>query len=189
MIKVTFVSLIFIISIIRCNDIKQNSTMKSNDNINKNHSNEPEIMLSINKDTVYITNYLYGKKNGLSKHFYENGRVQLFLNYKNDKLDGICDSYFMNGKLRSRIKYRSDLIWEIMNVNDSLGNSLDFGKIKDGNGFLKHYLFDGNYEEGKIKNGLKDGHWKTVSNSGHVGSVFYFFGESEYMPGYIDNFY
>ena len=47
-------------------------------------------------------NYRYGKLDGLSEWFKENGRVTMRLNFKNGELHGLWESFHENGKVKHR---------------------------------------------------------------------------------------
>ncbi len=68
-----------------------------------------------------------------------------------------------------------DKLWSIEAVNDSSGNSLDFGKLVNGNGFVKTFYPNGKVEtEGNYSEGVKDGYWRFYTDNGIIGdSVFY----------------
>jgi len=129
----------------------------------------------VNKVTgeVFLTfekNWITNKKNGECVYYYENGNVQTKLNYKNGKKDGECLSYYKNGQLKFKVEYKNDALWNIYESYGSTGNKLDFGSIKDGEGYIKKYDSDGVLnEEGTVKKGFKEGVWKSYLK----GSPFY----------------
>lgn len=51
------------------------------------------------------TQYEHGKKNGVFKQFYENGKLQQLRTYKDDVLDGKSLEYYPNGKLKEELVY------------------------------------------------------------------------------------
>ena len=46
-----------------------------------------------------IRNFRYGKLDGLSEWFKENGRVTMRLNFKNGLLNGVWERFYENGQL------------------------------------------------------------------------------------------
>jgi antitoxin component YwqK of YwqJK toxin-antitoxin module len=52
------------------------------------------------------TQYEHGKKNGVFKQFFENGKLQLLRTYKDDVLDGKSIEYYPNGKLKEEVAYQ-----------------------------------------------------------------------------------
>jgi len=51
------------------------------------------------------TQYEHGKKNGVFKQFFENGKTQLLRTYKDDVLDGKSREYYPTGKLKEELVY------------------------------------------------------------------------------------
>ena len=51
-------------------------------------------------------NYKDGQLDGISKRYYENGKLRFEYNYKDDKRNGISKSYYKNGKLKSEENYK-----------------------------------------------------------------------------------
>ncbi|MBX2960169.1 MAG: hypothetical protein KF732_09455 [Flavobacteriales bacterium] len=126
---------------------------------------------------IYEENWITGKLNGKSIYFYENGNVDMELNYKAGKIDGEYSAYYRNKNLKFRVEYRNDLLWNVLGYYDEKGNELDYGYLKDGNGYIKKYDSDGLIkEEGQVKNGLREGLWKSYLK----GKPFY---EKTYNKG------
>ena len=50
-------------------------------------------------------NYKNGKREGLSKSYFENGQLKEETTDENDKREGISKSYYENGQLKSEINY------------------------------------------------------------------------------------
>ena len=67
--------------------------------------------------------------NGTVKNYFENERLQLECEYSDDLANGVSLEYYENSKLRCKLIYQMDKLWSIEAVNDSSGNSLDFGKL------------------------------------------------------------
>lgn len=55
----------------------------------------------------YEYRYKEGRKNGLSKEWYENGRIKSEENYKNGLLNGLCKRYYDNWQLSFEINYKN----------------------------------------------------------------------------------
>jgi uncharacterized protein len=68
----------------------------------------------------------------------------IILDYNNDKFDGIYRRFYDNGKLAYEIDCRNSLPYTVIQSNDSCGNKLDPGTLKEGNGSLRCYYKNGN---------------------------------------------
>lgn len=92
-------------------------------------------------------------------------------------------NYYQTGALKSKVIMKNDLLMEISLVQDTLGNELDFGNLKDGNGYVVQYRNDGlgPDQEGLYVNGNREGWWKTYHYSGNIlDSTFYKAGFPQY---------
>jgi antitoxin component YwqK of YwqJK toxin-antitoxin module len=102
--------------------------------------------------------------------------------------DGVCFHYYRNGQLLSKARYEDNRLMEIYEVYDSLGNKLNHGNFKNGNGYAISYddkkgtrNFAGNY-----KDGLRDGWWKTYNFRGALtDSIFFEHGINEGLDFYL----
>lgn len=128
-------------------------------------------------------NYKDGKINGEKNSFYENGQLKSKINYKdgevidkevisyfdngkikselkynNGKLTGTGISYYINGQIQSKIEYKKGEFEGNWTYWKSNGDTLDSGKINNGNGIIR--LYDDNYNLLSVlrfKNGEYDG--------------------------------
>ena len=117
-----------------------------------------------------ISNYTNGLKNGMFKLFYTNGMICTDANYKNDTIIGNYITYYKDSIVKTNVEYRNGLPFNVIAMNDSLGNPIDFGSFKNGTGLLKRYFVNGkidaeiNFEKG-TKNGLTISYDKGVLSS------------------------
>lgn len=111
------------------------------------------------------TQYLPTTFEGQTIEYFENGKRQAISNYDSGKPVKERFEYFPNGKLYIAKRYTDppkDNLHErpflIIANYDSLGTAL----VNDGNGYYKAFdhKFERIFEEGPVKNGLRDGKWK-----------------------------
>lgn len=111
------------------------------------------------------TQYLPTTFEGQTIEYFENGKRQAISNYDSGKPVNERFEYFPNGKLYIAKRYTDhpkDNLHErpflIIANYDSLGTAL----VNDGNGYYKAFdhKFERIFEEGPVKNGLRDGKWK-----------------------------
>jgi antitoxin component YwqK of YwqJK toxin-antitoxin module len=76
---------------------------------------------------------------GIHKKFYENGKILSETEVKKGKITGIKKNYYPNGKLSLEIYLVDDNCWNVVQQNDTNGNPISFGTLKDGTGILKIY--------------------------------------------------
>lgn len=113
-------------------------------------------------------------RDGYYQTYNPDGTLVFDGNYKRDKLHKKCTSYYDNGQLEYTVIYDEGRLVTVLNYFDINGNKLDFGKVVNGNGYIKKYNKTGKLrEEGEIKNGLREGKWKTYSNAGFFEYVQY----------------
>lgn len=79
-------------------------------------------------------------------------------------------NYHENGKLKSKVVMKNEGLWQIESVLDSLGNNLNFGTFKNGNGYVKVFAVNSGYpeREGKYFDGNKEGWWKNYHYTGTI---------------------
>lgn len=102
-----------------------------------------------NEDSLLLSEepYTLGKKNGVVKTFYPNGKVADETPYKMDVKDGVVKTYFNDGTLKSQQKYVNGLI----------------------EGKVYFYFPDGKVSvAGQYVNSLKDGVWTFYKSNGQV---------------------
>jgi len=96
--------------------------------------------------------------------------------YQGDDTLIYCTNYYTNGKLKSKVIHKNDGIWKIELVLDTLGNEKQFGKLTNGNGYVKQYNdATGMIEnKGMYVNGNKEGWWKNYHFTGTIiDSILY----------------
>ena len=83
---------------------------------------------------------VYGKPQLDSTYteYYENGGIKWTGFYSKGKENGLTTHYYPNGRIESEMNYVAD---KLMNIKcyDNNGNALDMGEFKDGNGNLIIY--------------------------------------------------
>jgi antitoxin component YwqK of YwqJK toxin-antitoxin module len=91
-------------------------------------------------------NYKEGKKHGLCIQYYPDGTLREEANYKNGITEGVCKYYYKNGIVKYILEYGEadsrygiSKLLNVMELNDSNGNALDKGTLKDGNGTYYEY--------------------------------------------------
>ena len=65
-----------------------------------------------NNDTLILGKYLLGKKDGVWKNFYKNGKLKEFRNYENGIKNGKHFGFYQNGN------NNLSMIWKTMNITD-----------------------------------------------------------------------
>ncbi|MEX0966053.1 MAG: hypothetical protein WD077_02365 [Bacteroidia bacterium] len=117
------------------------------------------VWLAETGDTIEISYFKKGKLNGISKSFFENGRIQIEVECFNDIFHGTLREYYENGQLRCELLYNLDRLWEIKAVYDSSGNVLNPGNLKEGNGLVKIFYPDGQVQyKGAFEDGVRSGY-------------------------------
>ena len=190
----------------------------------------------LNQKRLCITYFKNGKKDSTWQSFYPNGNIQCIKTYSNDVqvgpmklyfengnlknemiyvddyIEGKFTSYYQNGVLQSEIEYKYNNPYNVLKMNDSLGNSIDSGTLKNGTGTFIEYSSKGpkkslatykdGYTDGVILSFFENG--KTYSETFYIkgkkdGTSTHFLSNGEiyysimYMEGsviksnYIDN--
>lgn len=85
-------------------------------------------------------------------------------------VDGNCWHYYQNGQLLSKARYEENKLMEIYEVYDTLGNPLNYGQLKYGNGYVTSYDDQNGVRKfsGRYKDGLRTGWWKNYDFRGEV---------------------
>ena len=124
--------------------------------------------------TQFLTeevNYKEGKKHGLYKRNYTNGKVQEESNYKNGERDGKATWYFETGEKTAEYSYKNGAIDGEVASYYKNGKVSEFGLYSKGQqtGTWKEFYENGAMKaEGKYANGQKDGTWKEYDEKGKV---------------------
>ena len=84
-------------------------------------------------------------------------------------------NYYSNGIVKCKTIHINDCLDRVEFVNDTNGESLDYGKVQNGNGYVKKYNNQGILEySGKYSNGNKEGWWLFYRFNGDIiDSSFY----------------
>ena len=91
---------------------------------------------------------------GPCKIYYPDGTLEEQGNYLNGELDGEWSVFYDNGKLQIRNLWKEGRLLEMLECRDGLGNELNCGTLKNGNGTVIIYDFDGKVlEEREYKDG------------------------------------
>ncbi|GGG33442.1 hypothetical protein GCM10011344_37880 [Dokdonia pacifica] len=121
--------------------------IQSEANYKDGKKNGKYIIYAINGIKMKEENYKDGKLHGKSMNYYKNGNPREEKIYNMNVPVGKYISYYENGIVKSILEYGENRkILNLIEANDSDGNPLDKGTLKDGNGV--YYEYDNN---GKIK--------------------------------------
>jgi antitoxin component YwqK of YwqJK toxin-antitoxin module len=90
---------------------------------------------SLNEEIPYLNDTI----NGIYKLYFENGKIASETEVRKGKITGIKKTYYRNGILAMETYLIDNNCWNIIQQNDTLGNPLSSGTIKDGTGILKVY--------------------------------------------------
>lgn len=127
-----------------------------------------------NDQVTSETQYAVGKKNGLSRQFYENSKIQEESMYKNDLKNGISRFNNKNGQRIAEYNYKDgnfDGLQKTFYENDSL-QTANFYLDNKLSGESREYYRNGKLKvSGKYLNGLKDGPWTEYDELGKVEKV------------------
>ena len=90
---------------------------------------------------LYFEGYLKnGEINGQGKEYKHDGKISFEGEYLNGKKNGLGKKYYSNGNLKFEGLYKEDMEWEGKRFNI---NGEKLYEIKDGNGQVKQYTFEG----------------------------------------------
>jgi antitoxin component YwqK of YwqJK toxin-antitoxin module len=127
-----------------------------------------------NENPTKETNYANGKLNGITKLFYDNGKIQEESYYKANLKSGPSKWYNKDGKIIASYNYINGLFEGMQTSyyeNDSLQSRSDY-KNNLLNGDYKEYYRNGKLKEsGRYLNGLKEGPWTEYDETGKVTKV------------------
>lgn len=97
-----------------------------------------------------------GVKNGIYELYYGNGNLCERIMYK-DGLPEKIESYYENKNVRNVLQYQNNKLYNVLEMNDSAGKTLNYGSFHNGNGYLRTYFSNGDcWFEGYLKNGEPD---------------------------------
>jgi antitoxin component YwqK of YwqJK toxin-antitoxin module len=130
-----------------------------------------------NETPLSETEYVAGKKNGLYRQYYDNGKIQEESMYRNDLKDGSSKWNNKNGQRIAVYNYKSgnfDGLQTTFYENDSLQSTNNYTGNKL-SGESREYYRNGKVKvSGKYLNGLKEGPWSEYDELGKVKSVIRF---------------
>jgi MORN repeat variant len=61
------------------------------------------------KNFAFIKHYKHGRLNGVSKFFYNNGKLESTEPYENGELNGIVTRYYENGQMKARFSIKKGM--------------------------------------------------------------------------------
>jgi antitoxin component YwqK of YwqJK toxin-antitoxin module len=119
-----------------------------------------------------VTLWRNGKREGISKSYYENGGVERVMNYSNGELDGLYRTYYENGQLKEDYMYhrlyntRKHIGW-----NKIFNESGELTRIFHAQGNDKNNI-GLNFENGQlIELGVSDGFSLSVSDTRKIENI------------------
>jgi len=110
-----------------------------------------------------------GKKNGLAKYYYSNGKPQLIMNYVDDRLDGLYEKFAFNGLKTETTMYSNGLKNGESKEFDEFGNlKISVFYLNDTiHGEFKEYYSNGQIRvSGHYNHGMYDGKWNYYDAGG-----------------------
>jgi antitoxin component YwqK of YwqJK toxin-antitoxin module len=136
-----------------------------------------------NDGTVCLMgNYISGKKDGNFKGFYPSGKPKFNISFKDDKQIGISEYYYPSGNLSHQIEFKNNKAFLKQYFNNYGQAQIKLGKgeysfTENATGF-NEYGFTAITYDGKVKNGLPQGNWRTVleynnNNREFIGAEMY----------------
>jgi TonB family protein len=126
-----------------------------------------------------------GKSNGPAKRYYENGALKEERFMKEGRRDSMYKFYYENGKLWEHLYYKEGGEYTVFAYNDSSGNPINCCTLKDGNGIMRFYDKDGYVvEEAAIKNGWREGAYKTFAKRTVISEGAYKHGKMDGVWAY-----
>lgn len=119
-------------------------------------------------------NRFTNEQDGVTVELFPNGQIFKSKNYNNGKADGNYLVFNYYGDTVLHVVYSNDLIWDVLIYRTRDGEDLDFGSVKNGNGEIKIFAFNGElFQKGKIINGYKEGVWYYYRKGEIDDSVLY----------------
>ncbi len=94
-------------------------------------------------------------------------------------------NYYQNGALKSKVIMKNELLLEIEMVLDTVGNKMNYGNLKNGNGYVIQFSKDdaSPEREGLYVDGNREGWWKNYHYTGYISdSTFYKNGYAQFPP-------
>jgi antitoxin component YwqK of YwqJK toxin-antitoxin module len=105
--------------------------------------------------------YIDDMRNGVEKAYYESGKLEEETTFMNDLRNGVCKMYYENGNIQSATPYSENKMNGMEKEYYENGNLKSEDPFSDGvpNGILKEY-----YESGKLK-------YEMIFNKGRLGAT------------------
>jgi len=130
-----------------------------------------------NESILSETDYAFGKKNGIYRQYYDNGKIQEESWYQDDLKNGISKWNNKNGQRIAEYIYKAgvfDGLQKTFYENDSIQSLNNYQNNKLG-GEAKEFYRNGKLKSsGKYLNGLKDGSWTEYNELGKIEKVIRF---------------
>jgi len=95
-----------------------------------------------NGNLKFEQNFYNDTLEGLVQHYYPNGNIEESFNCKKGEIHGEYKYFYESGQLWVNREYVDGKVFNILELYDSEGNTLDFGTLKDGTGTVKYYTLD-----------------------------------------------
>jgi uncharacterized protein len=118
--------------------------------------------------------YANGKKNGMYRQFYDNGKIQEETWFKNDMKDGVSKWNNKNGQRLAEYNYKAnnfDGVQTTFYENDTV-QTINTYKDNKLSGESKEFYRNGKIKaSGKYVNGLKEGAWTEYNELGKIEKV------------------
>lgn len=113
--------------------------------------------------------FVEGTVDGIASYYDENGILVKSYEMKEGLIDGSYKEFHANGKLYFEIYYVRGYVWNVVSMSDTSGRPLDFGTLKNGNGYLKMYDEGGFFtEKYEYVDGLLNGKAEKYYKSGKL---------------------
>ena len=106
------------------------------------------------------TNFINGKKDGLSTKWYENGQKEIEKNYKNGKLEGVHIEWYRSGQKKSETNFKNNKLDGLAREWDEDGKKEKEANFKNGklDGLATQWYENGQKRfESNLKNGKLNG--------------------------------
>ena len=145
---------------------------------------------NINGNLIREETYVNGKKNGITKLYFDNGQLETVAEYKNDKLNGPFKLYNQNGIVESEGTYKDDKLTGLIKnyyENGSLKSEQNYQNDKL-HGISKSYYKNGSINEIiPYKNGNAEGIKKIYYENGALKAEVLF--RNDKVEGMVKTYY
>jgi antitoxin component YwqK of YwqJK toxin-antitoxin module len=118
-------------------------------------------------DTLEYGYYSDGLRSG--RFFFNYDRIRQYIDFDKGNIDGRLIRYHRNGILELELEYKRNLPFNVIQNNDSCGNSLSLSTFQDGTGILNLFYADGSLlSSAEYKNQLISGKYTNYYPSGKI---------------------